>query len=110
MSFSATRTEATQPSPLHNFNGPLVEKRTRTHKSARRAPAGRDVSVGLLDLATANRLSSVNATADGDAVSTYMARLHRVEPLEAAEQHLLACRYVEDGDLDAAKLLVLTNL
>jgi RNA polymerase sigma-32 factor len=64
----------------------------------------------LLDLATANRLSSVDVSADCDPITTYMARLHNVEPLPADEQQILARRYVEDGDMDAAKLLVLTNL
>lgn len=113
MSYSETRTDATQPNTHASSNGNFVDKQTRTHKKKKAdqsSSASSDVSAGLLDLATANRLSSVDATADGDAVSTYMARLHRVEPLAAEEQHLLACRYVEDGDMDAAKLLVLTNL
>src|SRR5690554_6429430 len=64
----------------------------------------------MRELASTNRLASMDSTGEGDAVSSYMARLRRVEPLQAEQQHRLACRYVEDGDLDAAKLLILTNL
>ena len=64
----------------------------------------------MLNLATVERLASIDVSADADPVAIYMARLHNVEPLSAEDQQLLARRYVEEGDLDAGKLLVLTNL
>jgi RNA polymerase sigma-32 factor len=64
----------------------------------------------LLDLATANKLSALDISADADPVATYMARLQKVEPLPADDQQELARRYVEEDDMDAAKLLILTNL
>ncbi len=69
-----------------------------------------DEDDGLLDLATANKLSALDVSSDADPVATYMARLQKVEPLPADEQQELARRYVENGDMDAAKLLILTNL
>jgi RNA polymerase sigma-32 factor len=64
----------------------------------------------LLDLATANKLSALDVSSDADPVATYMARLQKVEPLPADDQQELARRYLEDDDLEAAKLLILTNL
>jgi RNA polymerase sigma-32 factor len=64
----------------------------------------------ILDLATANKLSALDVSADSDPVAIYMSRLQKVEPLPADEQQELARRYVEEDDMDAAKLLVLTNL
>ncbi|MFW5967168.1 MAG: sigma-70 family RNA polymerase sigma factor, partial [Persicimonas sp.] len=64
----------------------------------------------LLDLATANKLSALDVSSDADPVATYMARLQKVEPLSADEQQELARRYVEEDDMEAAKLLILTNL
>ncbi|MFP4600683.1 MAG: RNA polymerase sigma factor RpoD/SigA [Persicimonas sp.] len=64
----------------------------------------------LLDLATANKLSALDVSSDADPVATYMARLQKVEPLPADEQQELARRYLEEDDMDAAKLLILTNL
>lgn len=110
MSYSATQVETTQPGPRHGFKGAEVDEQTRTHEKGCARPAGADAAASLRQLASANRRASMDSTGEGDAVSAYMARLRRVEPLEAEQQHRLACRYVEDGDLDAAKLLILTNL
>lgn len=65
---------------------------------------------GILSLAMANKLSAVNVSSDADGVATYMARLQKVEPLPSDEQQELAKRYIEEDDMDAAKLLILTNL
>lgn len=45
-----------------------------------------------------------------DPLSAYLARLRTVEPLPAEEQQELAIRYREGEDLDAARMLILTNL
>ncbi len=45
-----------------------------------------------------------------DPLSAYLSSLSHVEPLPADEQQALAERYKEVGDVDAGKLLVLTNL
>jgi RNA polymerase sigma-32 factor len=52
----------------------------------------------------------LDLTADSDPLSAYLARLNFIEPLPADEQQALAERYVEQGDLNAGKMLVLTNL
>ncbi|WP_162687720.1 sigma-70 family RNA polymerase sigma factor [Bradymonas sediminis] len=49
-------------------------------------------------------------SAQTDPLTAYLARLNYVEPLPAEQQQELAERYVEDGDLNAAKMLILTNL
>jgi RNA polymerase sigma-32 factor len=64
----------------------------------------------LLTLATANKLSALDVSSDADPVATYMARLQKVEPLPADDQQELARRYLEEDDMEAAKLLILTNL
>jgi RNA polymerase sigma-32 factor len=54
--------------------------------------------------------SSVTISPDTDPLSAYLNRLNHLEPLPASAQHELAVRYKEHEDMDAAKLLVLTNL
>jgi len=48
--------------------------------------------------------------AGGDPLTAYLARLRRVEPLPAEQQQALAIRFKESADLEAAKMLILTNL
>ncbi len=45
-----------------------------------------------------------------DALSAYMAQLAHYAPISREEEHALAIRWVEDGDEDAARQLVLANL
>ena len=45
-----------------------------------------------------------------DAQSAYMAQLRRYPPISREEEHALAVRFAEEGDLDAARRLVLANL
>lgn len=45
-----------------------------------------------------------------DALSAYMAQLAKCAPISREEEHALAVRWVEDGDEDAARQLVLANL
>ena len=55
--------------------------------------------------------SRVNTDIMGtDPLSSYLARLSYIEPLPAAEQQALAERYKEHEDVNAAKMLILTNL
>jgi len=45
-----------------------------------------------------------------DALSAYMNELGQYAPISREEEHELAVRWVEEGDVDAAKRLVLANL
>jgi len=45
-----------------------------------------------------------------DALTQYMAQLRAYPPISREEEHELAVRWVEHGDLDAARRLVLSNL
>jgi RNA polymerase sigma-32 factor len=45
-----------------------------------------------------------------DALGRYMAELRRHAPISREEEHALAVRWVEDGDTEAARRLVLANL
>lgn len=45
-----------------------------------------------------------------DALSRYMAELRNYPPIPREEEHALAVRWVEEGDLEAARRLVLANL
>lgn len=45
-----------------------------------------------------------------DPLSTYLSQLRHVPPLPAEQQQALAEAYVEDGDVEAAKQLIMSNL
>jgi len=45
-----------------------------------------------------------------DALTRYMAELRRHPPISREEEHALAVRWVEEGDVDAARQLVVSNL
>ncbi len=45
-----------------------------------------------------------------DPLTTYLAQLRHLAPLPAEEQQALAIAYVERGDLEAAKTLIMSNL
>ncbi len=45
-----------------------------------------------------------------DALSAYMSQLAKYAPISREEEHALAVRWVEEGDEDAARQLVLANL
>jgi RNA polymerase sigma-32 factor len=45
-----------------------------------------------------------------DALGAYMAELRQHPPISREEEHALAVRWVEEGDLDAARQLVMANL
>ena len=46
----------------------------------------------------------------GDALARYMAELRHYPPISREEEHALAVRWVEHGDVEAARRLVLANL
>jgi RNA polymerase sigma-32 factor len=46
----------------------------------------------------------------GDSLSRYMAQLREHAPIPREEEHALALRWVEQGDVEAARRLVLANL
>ncbi len=54
--------------------------------------------------------SSFELTAKTDPLTAYLARLNYIEPLPAEQQQELAERYVNEQDVNAAKMLILTNL
>lgn len=45
-----------------------------------------------------------------DPLTMYLAQLRQIEPLPAEEQHELARRYFYDGDVEAARRLIVSNL
>lgn len=55
-------------------------------------------------------LAGGGALERGDSLGRYFAELRRYPPLLRDEEHALAVRYVEHGDRDAARALVLRNL
>lgn len=54
--------------------------------------------------------SKLNLPANADPLTAYLARLNYIEPLPADEQQTLAERYIDEKDLNAGKMLILTNL
>jgi RNA polymerase sigma-32 factor len=48
--------------------------------------------------------------AQATALSAYMSQLRHHAPITREEEHELAVRWIEEGDVEAAKLLVLSNL
>lgn len=86
-------------------------KSTTTSQYRRSGQAQRHASELLGDLSLPMlRDSSFELTAQTDPLTAYLARLNYIEPLPAEEQQALAERYVNDGDITAAKMLILTNL
>jgi len=53
---------------------------------------------------------NTDALLAADPLSAYMAHLRYIEPLPAEEQQKLAERYHEDDDVEAARLLILSNV
>ncbi len=53
---------------------------------------------------------SVPGVSQASALTAYMSQLRHHAPISREEEHDLAVRWVEDGDVDAAKQLVLANL
>ena len=56
------------------------------------------------------RDSDFELSAQTDPLTAYLARLNYIEPLPADKQQELAERYINDNDVNAAKMLILTNL
>ncbi len=56
------------------------------------------------------RDSDLSLPAHADPLTAYLSRLNYIEPLDADEQQALALRYGEKDDLNAGKMLVMTNL
>jgi RNA polymerase sigma-32 factor len=54
--------------------------------------------------------ASERAVEGGDALSRYMAQLAHHAPISREEEHALAVRWREEGDIEAARSLVLANL
>ena len=54
--------------------------------------------------------SSDRAVGPVDALSAYMTELRKHAPISREEEHELAVRWVEEGDVEAARRLVLANL
>ncbi len=54
--------------------------------------------------------SAERALEPADALTRYMAELRSHPPISREEEHALAVRWVEEGDVDAARKLVLSNL
>ena len=68
----------------------------------------RVVEVSLDRLAMTTLTNEIPAGTDP--LTAYLARLRHVEPLPAEEQQALAIAFKEEDDLEAAKMLILTNL
>jgi RNA polymerase sigma-32 factor len=65
---------------------------------------------GDLSLPMLRESDQVEISSDADPLTAYLARLNYIEPLSKDKQQELAERYVEEDDLTAGKMLVLTNL
>jgi len=61
-------------------------------------------------LALVPRDMDTDALLAGDPLTAYLAHLRYIEPLSAEEQQELAVAYVEEGDVEAAKRLILSNV
>lgn len=64
----------------------------------------------LGDLSLALTQGRTNVPVSSDPISAYLARLSFIEPRSAEEQQTLAERYVEDEDMNAGRMLIVTNL
>ncbi|MBA2663054.1 MAG: sigma-70 family RNA polymerase sigma factor [Bradymonadaceae bacterium] len=76
----------------------------RIEKPTKKNTRSRDQSLPMI------AEGALNISADTDATSAYLMRLNYIEPLPAEQQQALAERYVNNNDIEAGKLLILTNL
>lgn len=82
------------------------------------ASNGMDMSAGGLretrekfgDLSLPLTMGESELPVSADPLSAYLSRLSYIEPLPAEEQQSLAERYVEDEDVNAGRMLIVTNL
>ncbi|MEM7413362.1 MAG: RNA polymerase factor sigma-32 [Myxococcota bacterium] len=75
------------------------------------APRETRVVPALPDVPTpATTAKSDRAVGPVDALSAYMSELGKHAPISREEEHELAVRWVEEGDVEAARQLVLANL
>jgi RNA polymerase sigma-32 factor len=81
------------------------EPSERPGKSGSAFPAPSPTAPALPSLPAASR-----DVAPADALSRYLAELRRYPPIPREDEHALAVRLVEEGDLEAARRLVLANL
>jgi RNA polymerase sigma-32 factor len=81
--------------PLMQMHRAHLSKSSKLEKSKRRR---------------SNRHHTSELAATTDPLKVYLSQLKYIEPLPAHKQQELAERFVDDGDLNAAKMLVLTNL
>ena len=73
-------------------------------------PVFHEPSTVVHPLAKMRGHSRAAATLSDDPLTTYMNQIRRTEVLSRDEQDALARAYVEDGDLEAGKTLIWTNL
>ncbi len=69
-------------------------------------PASRDSAA----LVPAARPAGERSAEVGDALTRYMAELAHYAPISREEEHELALRWHENGDIEAARKLVVSNL
>lgn len=99
-----------------------VQNRTSGKKSNTGVPGEDRVNIGKTHLSDVSKMfgdlslplmrgsGSLDMSAKTDPLTVYLARLNHVEPLPSEQQQELAERFVEEDDLNAAKMLILTNL
>lgn len=84
---------------------------TQTNGNVYTRPGNGQMALGeLAESSYAIPAGGIELSREMSALDSYFARLNYVEPLSADDQQSLAVSYVEEGDDEAARLLVLTNL
>ncbi|MHA7839161.1 MAG: sigma-70 family RNA polymerase sigma factor [bacterium] len=84
-------------------------------EAAKSEPRDRDRS-GLADDDSSSSVlpvlpdPSAPGISQATALSAYMSQLRHYAPISREEEHALAVKWIEEGDLEAARLLVLSNL
>lgn len=101
-----TKNDKIQPKPKRE-----PEVLTDNNEGSREKPSLNGASSLFGDLSLPMmKGSNLNLPANADPLTAYLARLNYIEPLPADEQQELAERYVNEKDLNAGKMLILTNL
>jgi RNA polymerase sigma-32 factor len=87
---------------------PPLDVDTEVDKSSVVEPSSSD---GSADLPVPSRAGdSASGIAQASALTAYMSQLRHHAPISREEEHDLAVQWVEEGDVDAAKMLVVSNL
>ncbi len=114
---------ATPPDGLPDGDVEVITDGLSGHSEGQESPVSDDTAKGVIDVSEADAKSQLalrdafrslpplpESAAQADPLTVYLSRLRHLPVLPAEDQQALAVSFREDGDVEAAKILILTNL